>query len=196
MPVAAGPTVLALGLEDGPPAPGCTCFLPGLLRDLWSSRFSLRISGCPSRRRQPHAPDRPCAERAHRAPRNGPGPALVSAWGSPAVVGRDVQEVGADKGGERPASPSRAALPRFSPVRSRSSATNSDGRLDGGSQATRQLTAGTYKLRFETGAYWEQQGYRSFYPYVEVVFSITEAERKVHIPLLLSPYSYSTYRGS
>uniref|UniRef100_A0A8D0BI62 hydroxyisourate hydrolase n=1 Tax=Salvator merianae TaxID=96440 RepID=A0A8D0BI62_SALMN len=76
------------------------------------------------------------------------------------------------------------------------SATNSDGRLDGGSQATRQLTAGTYKLRFETGAYWEQQGYRSFYPYVEVVFSITEAERKVHIPLLLSPYSYSTYRGS
>ncbi|XP_042336621.1 5-hydroxyisourate hydrolase-like isoform X2 [Sceloporus undulatus] len=76
------------------------------------------------------------------------------------------------------------------------SATNTDGRLDKSSLAPQRLKAGTYKLHFETGPYWHQQGYRSFYPYVEVVFTITEAEPKVHIPLLLSPYSYTTYRGS
>ncbi|CAI5782301.1 cadherin-1-like isoform X2 [Podarcis lilfordi] len=75
------------------------------------------------------------------------------------------------------------------------SKTNPDGRLDRNSPMPRELKPGTYKLRFETREYWEQQGYSSFYPYVEIVFTITE-EEKVHIPLLLSPYSYTTYRGS
>ncbi|KAM9625810.1 cadherin-1-like isoform 2-T2 [Morphnus guianensis] len=59
-----------------------------------------------------------------------------------------------------------------------------------------QAKAGTYKLRFETAAYWQGQGHTSFYPFVEVVFTITDPAQKLHIPLLISPYSYTTYRGS
>ncbi|XP_058011239.1 cadherin-1-like isoform X3 [Ahaetulla prasina] len=76
------------------------------------------------------------------------------------------------------------------------SATSTDGRMDTSELASLQLESGTYKLRFATGEYWQQQGLTSFYPYVEVVFTLTGAEQKVHIPLLLSPYSYVTYRGS
>uniref|UniRef100_A0A8C5ST64 5-hydroxyisourate hydrolase n=1 Tax=Laticauda laticaudata TaxID=8630 RepID=A0A8C5ST64_LATLA len=76
------------------------------------------------------------------------------------------------------------------------SATSTDGRADKSQLASLQLESGTYKLRFATGEYWQQQGLSSFFPYVEVVFTITRAERKVHVPLLLSPYSYTTYRGS
>ncbi|XP_077166746.1 cadherin-1-like isoform X5 [Paroedura picta] len=75
------------------------------------------------------------------------------------------------------------------------SATDASGRLDKSHMMPRGLEPGTYKLRFETGAYWQQQGYTSFHPYVDVVFSVT-GEQKVHIPLLLSPYSYTTYRGN
>ncbi|TRY85800.1 hypothetical protein DNTS_011853, partial [Danionella cerebrum] len=58
------------------------------------------------------------------------------------------------------------------------------------------VTPGLYKLRFETGPYWETLGESCFYPYVEVVFRITEEDLKLHVPLLLSRFSYSTYRGS
>ncbi|KAF1560700.1 5-hydroxyisourate hydrolase, partial [Eudyptes schlegeli] len=56
--------------------------------------------------------------------------------------------------------------------------------------------AGTYKLRFETAAYWQGLGHASFYPFVEVVFTIADPTQRLHIPLLISPYSYTTYRGS
>ncbi|XP_049660309.1 5-hydroxyisourate hydrolase-like isoform X2 [Accipiter gentilis] len=59
-----------------------------------------------------------------------------------------------------------------------------------------QAKAGTYKLHFETAAYWQGQGHTSFYPFVEVVFTITDPAQKLHVPLLISPYSYTTYRGS
>ncbi|XP_033928464.1 5-hydroxyisourate hydrolase-like [Melopsittacus undulatus] len=59
-----------------------------------------------------------------------------------------------------------------------------------------QAKPGTYKLHFETAAYWQCQGHESFYPFVEVVFTITDPDKKLHIPLLISPYSYTTYRGS
>ncbi|KAM9122562.1 LOW QUALITY PROTEIN: 5-hydroxyisourate hydrolase-like [Pangshura tecta] len=58
-----------------------------------------------------------------------------------------------------------------------------------------QLSAGTYKLHFDTGAYWQQLGYASFFPYVEVVFTVTEQTQKLHL-LLISPFSYTTYKGS
>ncbi|XP_062997103.1 cadherin-1-like [Elgaria multicarinata webbii] len=74
--------------------------------------------------------------------------------------------------------------------------TNMDGRMDKSILAPGKLSAGTYKLHFDTGKYWQQQGHTSFYPYVEVVFTVTGAESKVHIPLLTSPYSYTTYRGN
>ncbi|XP_075621569.1 cadherin-1-like [Balearica regulorum gibbericeps] len=59
-----------------------------------------------------------------------------------------------------------------------------------------QAKAGTYKLRFETAPYWQGLGQTSFYPFVEVVFTIADPARKLHIPLLISPYSYTTYCGS
>ncbi|XP_044050893.1 5-hydroxyisourate hydrolase-like isoform X2 [Siniperca chuatsi] len=73
--------------------------------------------------------------------------------------------------------------------------TNEDGRCPGliGREA---FTPGTYKLRFETGSYWENLGQTSFYPYVEVVFTISDPEQRFHLPLLMSRFSYSSYRGS
>jgi 5-hydroxyisourate hydrolase len=73
--------------------------------------------------------------------------------------------------------------------------TNDDGRtpdLLGG----RPLEARTYKLTFETAAYFKASGRSTFYPYVEVVFRVQAPEQHHHVPLLLSPYGYSTYRGS
>ncbi|XP_043937681.1 5-hydroxyisourate hydrolase-like isoform X2 [Protopterus annectens] len=73
--------------------------------------------------------------------------------------------------------------------------TNSDGRCPGLLTNDHFIDA-TYKVRFETGDYWKEQGITSFYPYVEVVFTIKDPSQKYHIPLLLSPFSYTTYRGS
>ncbi|KFQ54620.1 5-hydroxyisourate hydrolase, partial [Nestor notabilis] len=73
--------------------------------------------------------------------------------------------------------------------------TDEDGRCEP-LLAPGQAKAGTYKLRFETAAYWQRLGHESFYPFVEVVFTITDPAKKLHIPLLISPYSYTTYRGS
>ncbi|XP_064414669.1 5-hydroxyisourate hydrolase-like [Latimeria chalumnae] len=73
--------------------------------------------------------------------------------------------------------------------------TNSDGRCLG-LLTIDQFSAGTYKMRFETADYWKGLGQTSFYPYVEIVFSIGDPSQKYHVPLLLSPFSYSTYRGS
>ena len=68
--------------------------------------------------------------------------------------------------------------------------TNADGRMprwDAG--------PGIYKLRFETKAYFDRQSLSSLYPFVEVHFEVA-ADSHYHIPLLLSPFGYSTYRGS
>lgn len=54
---------------------------------------------------------------------------------------------------------------------------------------------GTYKLIFETTPYFRNQGLESFYPYVEVNFNI-KGGNHFHVPITLSPYGYSTYRGS
>lgn len=58
-----------------------------------------------------------------------------------------------------------------------------------------QVPAGTYQLRFDTAAYCAATGQECFYPEVTVTFSVTD-ERHHHVPLLLSPFAYSTYRGS
>ncbi|KAG7234910.1 hypothetical protein INR49_003620 [Caranx melampygus] len=73
--------------------------------------------------------------------------------------------------------------------------TNKDGRCPG-LISQEAFTPGMYKLRFETGSYWQDRGQTSFYPYVEIVFTISDPEQKFHIPLLMSRFSYSTYRGS
>lgn len=58
------------------------------------------------------------------------------------------------------------------------------------------LTAGIYQLSFETGAHYRTLGRESFYERVEIQFRVTDAQEHYHVPLLLSPFGYSTYRGS
>jgi 5-hydroxyisourate hydrolase len=58
------------------------------------------------------------------------------------------------------------------------------------------IAAGRYKLTFETGAYFAGQRIETFYPEVSVVFEVKDPVAHYHVPLLLSPWGYSTYRGS
>lgn len=57
------------------------------------------------------------------------------------------------------------------------------------------LQSGVYRLRFDTGAYFEAGGRHGFFPWVEIAFRVEVAAEHHHVPLLLSPYGYSTYRG-
>lgn len=74
--------------------------------------------------------------------------------------------------------------------------TDADGRLRTLLAAGAALAPGTYALRFDTGAWFAAEGVDGFYPHVEVVFAVREAGGHYHVPLLLSPYGYATYRGS
>jgi 5-hydroxyisourate hydrolase len=59
------------------------------------------------------------------------------------------------------------------------------------------LTVGIYRLTFDTGAYHRDQGISApFFPEVKIVFSVRDADVPYHVPLLLSPFGYSTYRGA
>jgi 5-hydroxyisourate hydrolase len=53
-----------------------------------------------------------------------------------------------------------------------------------------------YELTFDTGAYFGGLGVATFYPEVSVLFEVTDPDAHLHVPLLLSPFAYSTYRGS
>jgi 5-hydroxyisourate hydrolase len=71
--------------------------------------------------------------------------------------------------------------------------TDADGRLR--DLAPDGLDLGVHRLVFATGEYFAATGQTGFYPEVTVAFTVTE-ERHHHVPLLLSPYAFSTYRGS
>ncbi len=58
-----------------------------------------------------------------------------------------------------------------------------------------RLSAGIYRLTFDTAAYLSK-GRNAFFPQVSIVFNVDDASQHYHIPLLLSPFGYSTYRGS
>ena len=58
------------------------------------------------------------------------------------------------------------------------------------------LVAGTYRLVFETGSYFAMQKMVALYPVVEITFQAQQDESHFHIPLLLSPNGYTTYRGT
>ena len=58
------------------------------------------------------------------------------------------------------------------------------------------LGARTYRLTFDTGAWFAAAGRPVFYPHVDVVFTVHDGDDHHHIPLLLSPFGYSTYRGT
>lgn len=72
--------------------------------------------------------------------------------------------------------------------------TDADGRIMrlGGDD----LPPGEYRIRFDTGAYFRARNAETFYPEAVVTFIVTDDGRHVHVPLLLSPFAYSTYRGS
>jgi 5-hydroxyisourate hydrolase len=74
--------------------------------------------------------------------------------------------------------------------------TDVDGRARELLLADTPLAEATYRLTFDTGAYFSSQNIESFYPEVTVVFNVSEAGAHYHVPLLLSPYGFSTYRGS
>ena len=74
--------------------------------------------------------------------------------------------------------------------------TDADGRVRELVPGAVDLEIGTYRLTFETGAYFETLETEGFYPRVSVLFSVRDSTQHHHVPLLLSPYGYSTYRGS
>jgi 5-hydroxyisourate hydrolase len=73
--------------------------------------------------------------------------------------------------------------------------TDEDGRLRDLPPSGRMLVPGDYRLRFDTSAYFAGTGREIFYPSVAVEFRVAD-EAHYHVPLLLSPFGYSTYRGS
>src|ERR1044072_5310259 len=75
-------------------------------------------------------------------------------------------------------------------------ATDDDGRIKEFVLREAQLGAGTYRLVFSVAQYFESLNQPSFYPEVTVTFLIEAGADHYHVPLLISPYGYSTYRGS
>lgn len=73
--------------------------------------------------------------------------------------------------------------------------TDSDGRISSLLKEDILLEPGTYRLTFETAHYFSSQNIKSFYPFVQVVFEVSD-KRHIHVPLLISPFGYTTYRGS
>jgi len=75
--------------------------------------------------------------------------------------------------------------------------TNADGRTDAPLLAAEEMIAGAYELRFHVAAYFAARGVAS--PFLEVVpvrFAISDVAASYHVPLLVTPWAYSTYRGS
>jgi 5-hydroxyisourate hydrolase len=75
-----------------------------------------------------------------------------------------------------------------------SAVTDGDGRVD--QLGTDDLAVGSYRLVFATADYFAETATRTFFPRVDIVFSITSSSEHYHVPVLLSPFAFSTYRGS
>ena len=74
--------------------------------------------------------------------------------------------------------------------------TDADGRLRTLLPGSATLEAATYRLVFHTRSYFQRSATATFYPLVTVEFEVASSEAHYHVPLLLSPFGYSTYRGS
>lgn len=74
--------------------------------------------------------------------------------------------------------------------------TDADGRLRTLMKEGQKLEAGIFELTFETGTYFANRGVQSFHPHVVITVQITEPKQHYHVPLLVSPFGYTTYRGS
>ena len=89
---------------------------------------------------------------------------------------------------------------RGAPEKLKTATTNSDGRVDSPLLEGDELRAGVYELRFHAGDYLRAAGVSSAEPaFLDVIpirFGISDAAAHTHVPVLLSPYGYATYRGS
>jgi 5-hydroxyisourate hydrolase len=74
--------------------------------------------------------------------------------------------------------------------------TNNDGRAPELMPRNGKLATGVYRITFDTAVYYHSIDVHGFYPAVSVMFEITDPDQHHHVPLLLSPFGYSTYRGS
>lgn len=77
-----------------------------------------------------------------------------------------------------------------------SGTTDNDGRVSNLLSPETKIASGVYRITFDTASYQAALNVQSFYPYVPVIFEVKETEQHYHVPLLLSPFGYSTYRGS
>ncbi len=77
-----------------------------------------------------------------------------------------------------------------------SSRTDGDGRCPQLLPENETLRAGNYRLAFDTASHYLAQKIQGLYPVVEITFQVRDGESHFHIPLLLSPHGYTTYRGS
>lgn len=99
----------------------------------------------------------------------------------------------------RPASGIAVALERQTGegwVRAGAGETDADGRIPALLADGAAVTPGTWRLRFDVRPYFARLGVEAFYPTVEITFAIAAAHEHQHVPLLLAPFGYSTYRGS
>lgn len=78
----------------------------------------------------------------------------------------------------------------------KSGQTNSDGRIEDLMERGSRAAAGIYRLTFDIQAYYSGVGQKTFYPEASIVFEITQPAEHHHVPLLLSPFGFSTYRGT
>jgi 5-hydroxyisourate hydrolase len=76
------------------------------------------------------------------------------------------------------------------------SETDTDGRVREILSTGSALITGVYRFTFEIETYFRTQGIEGFYPEASIVFHVRDANQHYHVPLLLSPFGYSTYRGS
>jgi 5-hydroxyisourate hydrolase len=74
--------------------------------------------------------------------------------------------------------------------------TDADGRVKTLLAPGAALAVGTWRLTFETGAYFWAAGVTAFHPTISVTFDVADAAQHHHVPLLVSPFGYTTYRGS
>lgn len=99
-----------------------------------------------------------------------------------------------DAASGRPARGVAVVLTRVDGVEVAAGVTDDAGRIT--DLGPERLEAGTYRLAFATGDYFAADGRATFYPVVSIDFSIADSAEHYHVPLLISPFSYSTYRGN
>lgn len=74
--------------------------------------------------------------------------------------------------------------------------TDDDGRLRTLLPSDKPVKTGIYRMSFDTAEYFREQGVGGFYPEIPIIFEVSSHHEHYHVPLLLSPFGYSTYRGS